>query len=114
MTYALVAISVLVSVIGQLLFKAVAIRTSHSATVLDMWTIAMFAVAITLYALSTVSWVFALRLLPLSVAYAFFAISFIVTPIAAHLLFGERIGWGIVIGTILVASGLIAIIIDYR
>jgi drug/metabolite transporter (DMT)-like permease len=114
MTYALVAFSVLVPIIGQLLFKAVALRTADGASVFDAATIALFAAAVTLYGLSTISWVVALRSLPLSAAYPFFALGFVTTPIAAHFLFGERIGWGVIIGTALVLAGLLAIVIDHH
>jgi drug/metabolite transporter (DMT)-like permease len=114
MIYALVAFSVLVPIVGQLLFKAVAMRTAAGGATLDLATIAMFAGAVMLYGLSTISWVVALRTLPLSAAYPFFALGFVTTPIAAHFLFGERIGWGVIIGTALVVLGLLAIMIDHR
>lgn len=114
MIYILLGFSVLVPVVGQLLFKEVATRSLSAGTFFDPTTAGIFLGAVVLYTVSTVSWVIVLRSLPLSAAYPFFALGFVTTPIAAHFLFGEKLSWSIIIGTTLVVSGLLIILLNNR
>ncbi len=67
----------------------------------------MFLGAGGLYAASTVIWVLALRKLPLSSAYMFMSLGFVIVPIAAHFFFGEAIEWKHAIATLLVVTGIL-------
>jgi len=47
--------------------------------------------ALAVYALATLLWVYVLRTVPLGAAYAVFSLAFIIVPLASHSLRGERL-----------------------
>jgi len=57
-------------------------------------------------------WVYILRTVPLSFAYPFSALGFVLVPVAAKLIFGESIGRMYLIGAVLVIGGLLFIFFD--
>jgi drug/metabolite transporter (DMT)-like permease len=65
-----------------------------------------FAVSVLLYAALTVVWVWILTFTPLSRAYVFVALSFVITPFFGAALFGEPISVRLVIGIGLIVGGL--------
>jgi len=89
---------------GQLLLKTGAVRAgSAAAQFFDIFTLlglGAYGAAATLY-------IVAIRKIPLSLAYPTVALSYAVVAIAAHFLWGERIGWGRVAGMILIWSGIL-------
>jgi drug/metabolite transporter (DMT)-like permease len=46
--------------------------------------------ALVLYLISTIAWIQALRTIPLSIAFMFNALAFIIVPFAGFILFGEQ------------------------
>jgi drug/metabolite transporter (DMT)-like permease len=62
------------------------------------------------YALSAVVWLFVLARLPLSTAYPFVGLGFILTMILAALLFGESLTLAKISGTVIVVLGLFLIV----
>lgn len=107
MAYVLVAFCVLALTSGQVMFKVV---SSRIVTLADLRTdtvaLAIFAFAASLYAISTLAWVVALRSLPLSQAYLFTAAGFVLVPFAAHFLLGEPLSARVLVGAVLVAAGI--------
>ncbi len=97
---------------GQLLFKAgsndIHYDNIYSLAKSILSSPAVLA-AIMLYALTILLWIFALKLLPLSIAYSITAIAFIVTPIFAHTIFQESYSANTLIGSLLIATGIITI-----
>lgn len=95
---------------GQILFKAAALRLGATGSLGERLTALMhngyFAVSIVLYAALTVVWVWILTFTPLSRAYVFVALSFIITPLFGAALFGEPISIRFVVGIALIAGGL--------
>lgn len=96
LNYLLIAGAVVVIACGQILFKFAAQRLTFpdgaSLTAIvsaNLQPLALVLVAVTLYALSTVAWIQALRTVPLSVAFMFNALAFVLVPGAGFLLFGE-------------------------
>ncbi|MEO5699684.1 MAG: EamA family transporter [Casimicrobiaceae bacterium] len=99
--------------VGQLLFKSAA---GHWRADGFAWETmrgffsARMMVALAIYAAATVLWVYVLRTVPLSSAYLFFSLAFILVPILAHFAFGEPlrmttlIGGGLIVAGIVVAS----------
>jgi undecaprenyl phosphate-alpha-L-ara4N flippase subunit ArnE len=94
---------------GQALFKKVALdlpqsgfATTLSALLLDWW----FYAAVAIYAANTFLWVFILRRVPLSSAYPFVSLGFVVVPFAGWYFWNEQIRAGHVIGTALVLTGI--------
>lgn len=94
---------------GQILFKFSAI-TSPSVTSIDgltgLVTNFWFWLALTLYAIATLLWILILQTVPLSLAYPFVSLGFIIVPLGSYFLFKEPINFYYIIGTILIIAGL--------
>ena len=101
---------VLMLAVGQLLFKTAAgqwridgwswttVRTFLSPTML---------VALVIYGVATVLWVYVLREAPLSLAYMIFSLAFIVTPLLAHFALDEPLGVRTLIGGTIIVVGVV-------
>jgi drug/metabolite transporter (DMT)-like permease len=98
---------------GQLLFKAAALRYDADATtvdrVLSLIGNAFFLSAIVLYVALTILWVWVLTFTPLSKAYPFVALAFVLTPLLGGVVFGEPIQIKLLIGIGLVFCGLVLV-----
>jgi len=99
--------------LGQILFKLAANRIQWSsggamllASALNPYLISAGIV----YAAATVLWLYLLKGIPLSRAYPFVAISFLVVPAASVLLLGEKIGLSYVLGVAMVVVGLFFVV----
>lgn len=94
---------------GQLMFKA-ASNTSQSKYGSNfIWTLmtnGWFLTAAAFYAALTVLWVWILTSIPLSRAYPFVVLSFVLTPLGAVLFFGELLTSNYVIGMTFILVGL--------
>jgi undecaprenyl phosphate-alpha-L-ara4N flippase subunit ArnE len=98
---------------GQLLFK----RTAHDVAdvsgmiailgriLFDPW----FIAAMILYLSATFLWIFALREIPLSSAYPFMALAFVLVPAGAVIFYGEQLDVRYFIGLALVIGGMAVI-----
>jgi drug/metabolite transporter (DMT)-like permease len=95
---------------GQILFKLAAVKSSAagslSARLLGLAANPFFIAALLLYAALTVFWVWILTFAPLSRAYVFVALAFVLTPFAGVAFFGEPISARLIIGIALVVVGL--------
>jgi drug/metabolite transporter (DMT)-like permease len=96
--------------IGQILFK----RTAETAgslnsfnSVLTLVTIPSFWIAGILYAGSTIIWIKLLQTVPLSRAYPFSALGFVLVPMAAYLFFKESITPQYIFGGLLIIIGIL-------
>jgi drug/metabolite transporter (DMT)-like permease len=95
--------------VGQLLFKSTAIGVgglSFAAMVAKIAFVPSFYAACLLYAAATVLWVWILTKLPLSTAYPFVGLSFVMVALAGWCFLGETPsirGW---IGVLMVAAGV--------
>lgn len=95
---------------GQLLFK----RTAQGVTnvngfeaiirqiLVDPW----FIIAMTMYMAATILWILALREIPLSRAYPFMALAFVLVPAGAVVCYGETLDARYFIGLALVIAGM--------
>lgn len=97
--------------VGQVLFKLaggrIDGRTATGAmgvlhTLLDPFLL----VALAIYGTATILWIYVLRHVPLSQAYPFMALSFVLVPLASWLFFGETLGLRYWIGAGLLLSGM--------
>ena len=108
--YIYVITCVLVLAAGQLMFKLVSERIDNlSGILLNPNALVIFMGALGLYGFSTLLWVLALRTIPLSKAYPFMAIGFLIVPIAAYFTFGESINRMQILGMLFVVGGLIIV-----
>jgi drug/metabolite transporter (DMT)-like permease len=109
----MVLLAVLCIAAGQLLFKLTAdrIKGQDILSILGDWsTLLIFGTALGIYAGATVLWVLALRDLSLAYAYMFMALSFVIVPVAAIILFGEKVTPSYFLGAALIIGGLMIIL----
>ncbi len=84
-----VIITVVLNATAQIVLKGASGHTKSFDDALHVWW--QFGIALGAYAASVVTWVLALRTLPLSFAYPFMALAFLLVPIASILFFRETI-----------------------
>lgn len=106
MTYALLALFAGLLAVGQLLFKKAALAGAAEAfpwAFLNGW----MALALVLYGAATLLWTWILRSTPLSVAYPFAALAFVLVPVLAAAVFGEALTARVLIGAALIVAGIV-------
>ena len=108
MKYVLLISFPLLLSLGQILFKKAATVNGNENFLLSLMNMWMFA-ALVVYGGATMLWVWILKTTPLSTAYPFVALSFVVVPLAAMLVFHEPLGSKYFVGCGLLALGLIMI-----
>jgi undecaprenyl phosphate-alpha-L-ara4N flippase subunit ArnE len=95
---------------GQILFKRAAAQVTAGASggwLLELARLPVMWMAIGLYAVSTLLWVRILTTVPLSRAYPFVALAFVLVPAAGYLFFHETINGRYAMGTALIVAGVI-------
>ena len=92
---------------GQILFKRAGLELQLLGTWQSLRVWAWVGVAGLIYGTATLLWIHLLRYLPLSQAYPFMALSFVVVPVVSHLLFDETLHLQQVFGMCLVLLGLL-------
>jgi drug/metabolite transporter (DMT)-like permease len=95
--------------VGQLLFKATADRLppiERFADLRHVFAYPMLWLALFLYGLATLLWVFLLQRVALTYAYPFAALAFVLVPFGAAAVFGERLSNGVLIGAALIVTGI--------
>lgn len=107
---ALLGISALLAA-GQSLFKYAALNLRGAGTdanaLLSLAMLPSFWTALALYGLGTVLWIFILQTVPLSRAYPFMALAFVLVPLLAVLLFRETLSLTYMIGAALIVAGVV-------
>lgn len=94
---------------GQTLFKLAALNMRQGTAVeslLSLPTLASFWASLALYGCATLLWIWLLQSIPLSRAYPFVALGFVIVPVMAALFFGERLTFTYGIGTVLIVAGV--------
>lgn len=106
-----IILCVLVIAAGQVLFKMVGLRSvdefSLQSLLSDYQTTGILLSALTLYMISTFLWIHILRTVPLSSAYPFMALSFVIVPISSWIFFKEPITWSDGSGATLIVLGIV-------
>ena len=98
--------------IGQLMFKAAANKSNADNFVVALLTNWRFLAAIALYGSMTVLWVWILREVPLSRAYPFMALAFLITPMCAQYFYSEPLTGKYLVGLALVITGLLTMTLE--
>ena len=91
---------------GQLLFKLAAGRLAGER-IMTLVVNPYLLLGLALYGIATLAWVWELRSVPLSQAYPFMAVSFVLVPIASFFLLGESLSAGKLIGALLISIGIV-------
>lgn len=98
---------------GQVLFKLAALRFAPAArwtdTILSLALNPFLILAVMFYAVLSVAWVWVLTFVPLSIAYPFVALTFVLTVASGALFFGEAVSLRLVLGGVMIIAGLIVI-----
>lgn len=106
----LIGFSVLLAA-GQTLFKVAATglgtRDASLATFASLLAMPVFWAALVLYGCGTLLWIYILQQVPLSRAYPFAALGFVVVPVLSVLLFSERLNLTYALGALLIVAGVV-------
>ena len=108
-TIALIVGAVVFSVLGQLLLKSGAGHIStlnRGAFLLAAARDFHVVMGIASLAASTICWLYVLRVAPLSRTYGITSLTYVITPMASVLLFGEQMRRVHVVGTLLIVVGI--------
>ncbi len=92
---------------GQALFKLTAERLPQGAPIWHAIQDPVLYAAGIVYAGATVLWVIALRSVPLTAAYPFVALTFVLVPLIGILLFKENVSWSYWAGVGLIVIGVV-------
>lgn len=104
--------SVLLIAVGQLLFKAVGVASAAAGTLMHPRALLLVCVAGALYVAATLAWIWLLRTAPLSRAYPYMALSFVLVPLLSAFFFRESLSAQYVIGIVLVIAGIVVATLD--
>lgn len=96
---------------GQVLFKLTSNRAGSVGAegLIKILTDPYLLVALGIYGIGTVVWVYVLKAVPLTVAYPFMALTFCVVPILAWQFLGETLSLRYGVGAALIISGLLVV-----
>lgn len=97
---------------GQILFRRAAGAAPELAGLsglLGLLRLPSFWLALLLYGTATLLWLHVLRVLPLSRAYPFAALGFVLVPVAGVVFFRETISKVYVLGMLLILGGIMVI-----
>ncbi|HLJ64992.1 MAG TPA: multidrug transporter [Stellaceae bacterium] len=102
--YLALAAAILLGVLGQILLKSGALRSSGMvAQILDPLTV----VGLGIYFAASICYIIAIRKLPLSLAFPSVSASYIVVALIAHFAWGETLGLAQLAGIALIAGGIL-------
>lgn len=90
---------------GQVLFKyaATSIEFGNFRSYLSM----PLACALIVYAAATVAWLAVLARVPLSTAFPFYGLAFLLVPLLSVWILGERFRWSTIVGGAIIIVGIV-------
>lgn len=106
-TYAVAILCVIGIAIGQILFKLSAASFKSAGTLYDVRGLTVLFGAFLLYGVTTIGWVWVLRNLELGRAYPLMALAYVIVPIMAYFMLGERFSSQYVLGIALIVAGIV-------
>ncbi len=96
---------------GQTLFKFSALgmgtKGASPASFLSLLAMPVFWAALVLYGFATLLWIYILQQVPLSRAYPFAALGFVIVPVLSVLFFSERLNVTYALGALLIVAGVV-------
>ncbi len=106
--YVVLALGVLIGVAGQMLLKSGA--DAGQEGLLAQFLAPQSIIGLGLYFLAALCYMYALRKLPVSVAYPMVSLSYVVVALAAYWLYGEPLALPKLAGIALICAGVILVI----
>ncbi|KAF1724632.1 hypothetical protein CSC76_13465 [Pseudoxanthomonas mexicana] len=103
-TALLLAATLLLLSLGQILFK-LASRGVSFGDPRSLLSPSLLS-GLFVYGLATIMWILVLKRLPLSLAFPFYGLTFLLVPLLAHFLIGERIGYQTFLGGGIIMFGV--------
>ncbi|MFT5774911.1 EamA family transporter [Hyphomonas sp.] len=109
--YALLVLTPMTIAFGQVLFKQTGIELADKpdAPFYSILFSPVFLVAVALYGIATLAWVYVLKMVPLSMAYSFMALTFVLVPLMAAFFLKEPLTVKYAIGACLIIAGLFVV-----
>ena len=104
--YIMIGVCALSMCLGQVLLKVTSNALQAGGNYLDQSVFVPFAIAIIIYGVATLGWVWALKYVPISRAFPFVAISYIVIPLAGAFWFGEVLDLKYGVGITFIIAGV--------
>lgn len=93
--------------LGQVMFKVSAVSLNETGSIFSPRTFWLLAITMTIYVVVSFGWVMVLRRSHLGQVFPFYALAFILVPIASYFLFGERFSNSFIFGSALIIAGLL-------
>jgi drug/metabolite transporter (DMT)-like permease len=94
---------------GQVLFKLTANSINAAGTLFDRSVVSAGLASLAVYGIATLLWVFLLQTAPLSRAYPYMALSFVIVGLVSWLYFQEPLSGMYAAGLVLLVMGIIVI-----
>ncbi|MGO4222705.1 EamA family transporter [Lysobacter sp. TAF61] len=103
-TLAMIIATIAMLASGQVLFK-------YAAASIDFGNIRSYfslplLVALALYGIATIAWLAVLARVPLSVAFPFYGLGFLLVPLLSVLVLGERLRYSSLLGGLIILIGI--------
>lgn len=93
--------------IGQILFKVSATSLNETGSFFATKTATTLFAAMSLYAITSIAWVWVLQKIELGRVYPLMALAFVLVPLGSHFIFGERFQPQYFIGVALIMIGIV-------
>ena len=94
---------------GQVLFKKLAILFSLTKTIWSLEFIGIGLAAALIYIGATMGWIWLLQFVQLSRVYPYFALSFVIVPLASAVMYGDTLSLQYALGVLLIVAGVVLI-----
>lgn len=110
MSIFLLLLSMILGMIGQFLLKKGVLSSPlepNFIALMKTFISPYVILGFTMYGLSSISWLFVLKKLPLSIAYPTLSLSYIIIVIMSYFLFSEPLTPSKIIGVLLIMTGVI-------
>ena len=109
--YGLLVLTPMTIAFGQVLFKQTGIQLADKpdAPFYSILFSPVFLVAVALYGIATLAWVYVLKMVPLSMAYSFMALTFVLVPLMAAFFLKEPLTLKYALGAGLIIAGLFVV-----
>jgi drug/metabolite transporter (DMT)-like permease len=104
-TVAMIVATIALLGFGQVLFKYAA--TSIEFGNLRSYFSLPLVCALVVYAVATIAWLGVLARVPLSVAFPFYGLAFLLVPLLSVWILGERFRWSTLVGGAIIIVGII-------